>query len=75
MDDKTTIPRLTPAQREMLCDLLRPGEQRGFWSRYRPLLKLLDLGLVQQRPQKYGAVLVSLTAEGARVREALVHGR
>jgi DNA-binding MarR family transcriptional regulator len=57
----------------MLCDLLKPGEQRLISLTYRPLHKLADLGLVEMRRDEHRehAVRVNLTVTGEYVREKL----
>lgn len=72
---QTTLPKLTKPQREVLTDMLRPGETRGADLKYPPVAKLLALGLLEAREQRLGGYRVALTAEGVRVREALAHGK
>lgn len=71
MSDKMTIPKLTAPQRALLLEMLRPGERRGADPKYPPVVKLLALGLIEAKPMRFGGVLVNLTPEGVRVREAL----
>jgi len=69
------IPKLTAPQRDVLLNMLRPGEQRIADGKFPPVVKLLALGLIQAREQRFGGVAVSLTPEGVRVREALGVGK
>lgn len=64
-------PKLTAPQRDVLLNMLRPGERRSADPRYPPIVKLLALGLIEGKPQRFGSVLVSLTPEGVRVRESM----
>lgn len=75
-DPKTTAkpPRLTAAQRDVLLNMLRPGERRIANPRYQPVVKLLALGLIEGHPQKFGSLVINLTPEGVRVRKAYANG-
>lgn len=63
--------KLTPAQRDVVVNMLRAGEEKGAAPHYPPIKKLLALELIVGRKGAFGTLFVRLTPLGLRVRALL----